>query len=100
MSQVRTNERVIMYFIETVSEALACMRSDFSARECTGEIVVSGVGHLLKASGASERAYFSVREVAKTVHLFCFVLQPNMTVVKVTRSYTAPWKFQQPVTNK
>ena len=50
-----------MYFTETVSEALACMRSDFSAWECTGEIVVSGVGHLLEASCASEWVHSSVR---------------------------------------
>jgi hypothetical protein len=55
MSQAWTNERVIMDLTETVSEVLVCMRSDFSARECTG------VGLLLETSGASERAHSSVR---------------------------------------
>ena len=78
-----------MYLIKTVSEALTCMRSDFSAWECTGEMMVSGVGHLLEASGAGERVCSSVLEVAKTGHLFRIVLQSNMTVVNVTRSYAA-----------
>jgi hypothetical protein len=76
------------------------MRSDFSACECTGELVVTGVVRLLEASGDSERAYSSVLEVAKTVHLFCFVLQSHMTVVKVTRSCATAWKFQRQETNK
>jgi hypothetical protein len=76
------------------------MHSGFSDCECTGELVVSGVEHFLEASGASEGAYCSVQEVAKTVQLFCFVLQSNMTVVKVTRSYATVWKYQRQETNK
>jgi hypothetical protein len=46
-SHARTNERVTVYLNETVSEALARMRSDSSAWECIGEMV-NGVGHLLR----------------------------------------------------
>jgi hypothetical protein len=95
MSQARNNERVIIYFNRNGFRSISLYKFGFffSARECTGEMVVSGVGHLLEVSGTSERAYSSVRYVAKTMHWFHFVLQPSMTVVKVTRSYATPWKF-------